>query len=329
VIDYNGSSLIPLTSISYRRSQTLNFGSALVRVPEEHKIGEVERPTQITILGFTMYKASEDEKKHFTLKEIKRLDRDETVHYLAANSDQSAMVFVHGFNTPFEDAIFKTAQIAFDTHFDGAPIAFVWPSEGILSPIGYNYDHDSASNSWDALLQLFHLIRDDAGITNIYVIAHSMGNQILLEALAHAHNAGDGIKLSEIIMASPDVPRDVFTQRIGDLRLLSGGLTLYASSADKALMASHTYSDSVRAGDIPDQEGPVIAAGLDTIDITALGSDPFAFNHNVAANRSVIDDIGRLISGATLTKRPTPRERSPQLIAMPDLPPHTYWRYPN
>jgi esterase/lipase superfamily enzyme len=178
------------------------------------------------------------------------------------------------------------------------------------------------------LLQLFHLIRDDAGITNVYVIAHSMGNQILLEALAHAHNAGDGIKLSEIIMASPDVPRDVFSQRIGALTLLSGGLTLYASSADKALAASHVYSDFVRAGDIPAKEGPLIAPGLDTIDVTALGDDPFAFNHKVAGNRSVIDDIGRLISSPNLTKRLTPGERSPQLIAMPAHPPPTYWRYP-
>jgi hypothetical protein len=104
---------------------------------------------------------------------------------------------------------------------------------------------------------------------------------------------------------------------------------MYASSADRALMASHAYSDSVRAGDIPPQDGPVIEPGLDTIDVTALGDDPFAFNHDVASNRSLIDDIGRLISGATLTKRPTPRERSPPLIAMPDLPPHTYWRYPD
>jgi hypothetical protein len=91
-------------------------------------------------------------------------------------------------------------------------------------------------------------------------------------------------------------------------------------------MVSYKYSDFVRAGDIPAQEGPVIAPGLDTIDITALGDDPFAFNHKVAGNRSVIDDIGRLIRN--LPKRLTPGERSPQLIAMPVRPPPTYWKYP-
>jgi esterase/lipase superfamily enzyme len=326
----NDSPSPPLTSITYGRSPTVSFGSALVRVPEAHNIGNVERPMDITIFGFTVFKESENEKKHFTLKEIRRLDRNDVVRFLKANSEHSALVFVHGFNTQFDYAIFETAQIAFDTHFHGVPIAFAWPSEGNLSITGYNYDHDSASNSWDALLQLFHLVRDEAGITNIYVIAHSMGNQILLEALAHAHNAGDGIKLSEIIMASPDVARDVFINRISELRLLAGGLTLYASSADKAMSASRSYSDSVRAGDIPHAEGPVIAPGLDTIDVTALGNDPFGFNHAVfSANRSVLDDIGRIISGTNLVKRLSPGERSPQLIAMPGLPPPTYWRYPN
>ena len=45
------------------------------------------------------------------------------------------MVFIHGFNVPFEDAIYRTAQLAHDLDFDGAPILYSWPSRGTM--LGY------------------------------------------------------------------------------------------------------------------------------------------------------------------------------------------------
>ena len=46
------------------------------------------------------------------------------------------------------------------------------------------------------------------------MIAHSMGNQIVVDALAHAQDAGLNLKLSELIMAAPDVDSDVFKSLI-------------------------------------------------------------------------------------------------------------------
>ena len=323
VIAYHGAPPIPLASITFGRDQKLNFGAALVRVPDAHKVGEVERPADLSIFGVTLG-AKEDEKKHFILKEIRALDRDRFVQALQEdNSAKSAMVFIHGYNTSFDDAIFKTAQIAFDSHFHGAPIAMAWPSKHTVA--AYDYDRESAAFSWDALLQLLHMIREDAGISKVYIIAHSMGNQILLEALAHAQEPGKELALSEIIMASPDVDRDVFVKRIDQLKLLAGGLTLYASAADRALLASHLKSGGVRAGDIS-VNGPVTVAGLDTIDITALGHDPLALNHGTSiSSRSVIDDIGKLL----LTGMRPPGVRSPQLIPEPTKSSPKYWKYPN
>jgi len=316
-------SLIALTDITYRRSKELKFGSALVRVPDTHKAGEVERPSDFSMFGLTVYKTTADEKKYFTLKEIRALDRDAFVRLIAEdNPGKSAMVFVHGYNSSFDDAIFKTAQIAFDTHFKGVPIALAWPSKHAVA--AYDYDRESASFSWDALLDLLHMIRDDAKISKVYIIAHSMGNQILLDALARAQDPGKEFGVSEIIMASPDVDRDVFVKRIDQLKLLTGGLTLYASSADKAMVASHYKSGGLRAGDIS-KLGPVTAPGLDTIDITSLGHDPFALNHGTFSNnRSVLADIGQLL----LTGTRPPGVRSPQLIPMPNNSTPSYWKYP-
>ena len=37
---------------------------------------------------------------------------------------KDAFVFIHGFNVAFEDAVMRTAQIAYDLGFDGAPILY-------------------------------------------------------------------------------------------------------------------------------------------------------------------------------------------------------------
>lgn len=43
-----------------------------------------------------------------------------------------AFVFVHGFNVPFHEAAKRTAQMAFDMHFEGLPILYSWPSRASI-----------------------------------------------------------------------------------------------------------------------------------------------------------------------------------------------------
>jgi esterase/lipase superfamily enzyme len=238
------------------------------------------------------------------------------------------MVFVHGYNTSFEDAVFKAAQIAYDTNFPGLPIAFSWPSKG--NTAAYDYDRESALFSRGPLLELLHLIREQAGVSKVYVIAHSMGNQIVADALAGADRPGIDFRVTELVMAAPDMDRDVFEPLLPRLRLAADGMTLYASSADKAMLASSIKAGGVRAGDVP-PEGPVVAEGLDTIDVTALGDDPLALNHGTySSDRSLLDDIGRIMRVSDSKDRLRPGERSPQLRPVPDdPPPPKYWKYPD
>jgi esterase/lipase superfamily enzyme len=313
---------VPLEQITYKRSDELKFGSAIVRVPDIHTIGVVERPAEVVIFGFTLYKGAEDEKSHFTMKDLEVITRDEALKIMLASQRQGAMVFVHGYNTSFEDSIFKTAQLAFDAGFAGLPIAFSWPSMHSLG--GYDYDRESAAYSWDALLDLLYMIQEEAHVSDVYVVAHSMGNQILLDALTHVEPTRGSLKLSEVIMAAPDVDRDVFLKRLDQLKLVSDGLTLYASSADKAMLASRLKAEGVRAGDIG-EDGPVIAPGLETIDVTSLGDDLLALNHGTfSSNKFLIDDIGRLMRIGTHP----PAARWPQLVGVPTSPPTKYWMYP-
>ena len=78
-----------------------------------------------------------------------------------------------------------------------------------------------------------------------------------------------------------------------------------------------------RAGDVP-PDGPVVMAGIDTIDITATSTDWIALNHSTYAERAaLLDDIALLMRTG---ERP-PEKRLPVLIRQ-STPKGDYWRYP-
>lgn len=83
------------------------------------------------------------------------------------------LVYVHGFNNRFDDAVYRLAQIVHDSGADVAPVLFAWPSRGSI--FQYGYDRESANFSRDALEETLRRIASDPGVGEITVMAHSMG----------------------------------------------------------------------------------------------------------------------------------------------------------
>ena len=79
--------------------------------------------------------------------------------------------------------------------------------------------------------------------TNIYLIAHSMGNRVMLATLqdlmVHEPALFRNKHVREIVLTAPDVNAQVFRQQIAPV-IKNGGanVTLYASDDDVALRAS-------------------------------------------------------------------------------------------
>jgi esterase/lipase superfamily enzyme len=321
--DVVDSTIDEVPRFSYNRSSNLTYGSAMVRVPESHKLGHVEHPAHWSIWGITMWREEEKDSKHFTLQRVTRLTQEQFTKNIKKNKESSALLFVHGYNTDFTEAIFKLAQNAWDTQYHGIPVAFSWTSKGGIA--NYDYDRESALFSRVAFLQVLDLLSKHAEVSKIYVVAHSMGNQIVVDALAHAEGLAIPLALSEVVFAAPDVDRDVLEPLIPLLISKAKGITLYASAADKALLASQLKAQGSRAGYIS-SSGPLILPGMETIDVTAVGEDMFSINHDAYSGvRSVLDDIGRLvISGIHPPNLRSPQIRgAPEGSAQPD-----YWRYP-
>jgi hypothetical protein len=69
-----------------------------------------------------------------------------------------------------------------------------------------------------------------------------------------------------------------------------------------------------------------VLSGIETIDVTAVGDDMFAINHDAYSSaRSVIDDIGRLVIDGIHP----PHIRSPQIRRVPEGSAEPrYWKFP-
>jgi esterase/lipase superfamily enzyme len=293
----------------------------------------IERPwvLRVPYFQYTVYEQAEDPAKHFTIKEIAKLTREELLRLvrerLAASSafKDHAIVFVHGFNTSFDNAIYRTAQLAYDLKFDGAPFAYSWPSKGQLGLQDYNYDRESAGQAEPHLKSFLELVVTESGARHVSIIAHSMGNQALLPALRDIKRALPAdVVLHQLVLAAPDVDRDNFEFLAREIEGVSRGITLYAAANDRALAASRRYAGGVpRAGDVP-QGGPVVVPGVDTIDVTATSTEMLALNHaGFAEKTALLNDLQLLIQTG---ERP-PHRRIPILERIATER-GEYWRYP-
>lgn len=313
------------------RGRRLELGRALVTVPKAHVTPAIERPWAIRVpyLNITVYEEAEDPKTHFTIQEIKALKEEELLALVSARLAASnrykdhALIFVHGYNTSFDYAIYRTAQISYDLKFDGAAFAYSWPSGGGLA--SYTYDRESSGQAEPYLKQFVELVAKKSGAKTVSIIAHSMGNQPMLQVLRDLkRESPDGVKISQIILAAPDVDRDNFENIASEIQGVASGITLYAAANDKALIVSRNFYGGVpRAGDVP-ATGPLVLPGLDTVDATGVSMDSLGLNHSgYAENNALLSDIGILIQTG---ERP-PSTRTP-ILEQITTSKGAYWRYP-
>jgi esterase/lipase superfamily enzyme len=275
------------------RRGTLAMGSCEVTIPRDHKMGELESRS------IWRFEFRPDPEKHVTLLKVTPSSEDEFRSELrstiSASTSKSAFVFIHGYNVSFEDAARRTAQLAYDLGFDGAPIFFSWPSNGRI--VDYLGDEDNAAWAVPHLAQFLTLIAQQSGANTVHLIAHSMGNRVLASSLADMADkiaANGAPKFEQIALVAPDIDAQIFRRDIVP-RLVPTGqrVTLYASTKDNALLlAKKIRAGYPRAGDLND--GPFVMNGVDTIDVSAIDTSLLGHSY-YADNETIIADLFYLI----------------------------------
>ena len=298
------------------RQEHLSYGAVTVRIPLDHRIGKIELPATWKLFGYEIHREKQNDEKHFSLKRANIISEEDWLRLAKEKPADTALIFVHGFNVSFDDAVYRLAQVVWDLQYSGLSVLYAWSSKG-GGVADYGYDRESALVAREGFSKVLSKITNDVGVKRIFVIAHSMGNSIVLDALPNAN-----VPVEQLIMAAPDVDRTLFSRSIPRLRAIVKGLTLYASSKDRALRASAMIARFPRAGDVP-KEGPVILTGLDTIDVSAIGDEFLGLNHSeFATNRAIMNDIKLLIEDG---KRPPRLSEIRQVPERPAAP--RYWRY--
>ncbi len=297
----SGSSIGRKEKVAYadapdRGDSPMHWGICKVSIPFKHKPGALESPV------WYRWEFQEKPSEHVMILETRAYTVDEFFNQMQSQlnkaSSKNLLVYVHGFQTTFEEAAKRSAQITHDIKFPGITALFSWPSYG--KTLKYQADRETSEVSIIYFRQFLCALRERTNASAIHIIAYSMGNQILLNVLhqlAADPTLRSQIKLGQVIFAAPDVQYPIFKQRFSDVLKapdLATHYTLYASQKDKALYASDFLNSVDRAGAVG-ADGPyLLMDGIDVIDVSAVDTNYFGHDYH-ASNSLVLEDISELI----------------------------------
>ncbi len=285
------------------RGRGLEFADIAVSIPPDgaRRPGEVQWPSR----------PPGDPEHDFVTLRADRMDLAQAKANfntrVARTPGHKVLIFVHGYNTRFEEAVYRFAQIVHDARVDVAPVLFTWPSGG--SVVDYIYDRDSAVYSRDALEAVLQALTNDRNVGSISILAHSMGNYLTVETLRQMSIRDHGLpsKIRDVMLASPDIDVDVFRRQIAeiDAEPRATHFTLFVSRDDRALgLSSFLARDSTRLGALDPSKEPYFSilekAGVNVVDLTGMASNDAA-NHSKFATGEVVSAIGdRLAQGQAM-----------------------------
>jgi esterase/lipase superfamily enzyme len=305
----------------------VTYGACVVNFPVQHHTkGNLETPG---------WWEQRDLDKFFLVESTNVLSKDEFARSLGPGD---ILLFVHGFNNSFDDAVLRTAQLQYDLEFPGAAVAFCWPSAGSIGE--YKTDSDRAAASISALAEVIRTLLDhvdestarrdsqsasrrDAATwkpPKLHIIAHSMGNRVLLNALFALYD-GDYLKadtrpLGQIVLAAPDVGAAMFNNLIPYATDFSQQVTYYYCETDTALAASRQINLYEPVGLLPLFEPSLRTICADRMDTSFIGHGYFSSSPKVLLDMQLI-----------LTAGLDPDHRMPPLVTRTKIFGHPYWSF--
>lgn len=278
----------------------LKFGSCKVSVPKNHEVGVIDSAKN----------GQQSLHDYFKVLETTSLQESDLIETLK-NSGRTPLVFVHGFNVKYQEAVFRAAQIAYDLKYQGPIVLFTWPAgskEGFFEEAMLNKTYESnlinAKNSIAVFKSfLLNLQKNDLKIN---LMVHSMGHQVVLPALKELGELKPKTPLvRELILNAPDFDAKEFSNFNKQIKLSSSRITLYCSSNDKAMLASRTFNKGERLGSCAALEN------IDTINVSLVDDPALGLGHGYYSSRAILSDVFQATLGIDADKRLFIRKSEP------------------
>jgi esterase/lipase superfamily enzyme len=303
-------------------AERARFYRQVVSLPPGREPGTIPRP-QIT---------PESPTRHVVLADRSALTPDAFRSELAEAignkpADQrDVLVYVHGFNTDYDEAAFRLVQVATDAGFRGTQVLFTWPSYRRV--LAYGGDREVATASRDALEKLLSDLGRTPGVGRIHVLAHSMGAFLTMEGLRQAAIAGRGEldgHLGEVILAAPDLDVEVFRQQVARIQRPSR-ISLFVQADDRALAASSTVAfDRQRLGSLdvrnPQHREVISGLGVRVFTMSSSGFSDLMRHGTFAETPEIVRLIGGKINVAPVVEDSLPQVSAEAPPLSPELSP--------
>ena len=283
------------------------YGTCEVSIPYRRAPGSLPEPSVLRL------EFSQDPAKHVVLMEIDLLPNADFWKQLRmavdASPDKQLLLFVHGYCATFRDAARRTAQMAYDMNYQGPAMFFSWPAgaetESFEEKANYLKDLRRAEESDEDLITVLQGISRYSGAQRIHLVAHSMGNFVLTEALKtiddrRPKDTPQQPLFDQVALAAPDINAKEFVERTGE-RLLpfSRRFTVYASTQDKALRLSRAVNGFEPLGFLNDYSRFGAKKRLfDLVDVSQLTTGWFDSGHIYYGDMpEMISDFGFVFRG--------------------------------
>jgi len=224
-----------------------------------------------------------------------------------------SVVFIHGFNVSFSDAIESAAKMAekyAEKNYKPNIFVFSWPSDGKVTSY-FNDRHDAEASGYAfarGLMKLSSFFKDgkadEACKQKVHLIAHSMGNYVLRHALQQAQKIAEGVALArifdEIILTAADEDSDAFeyNYKLARLPQLAQRITIYFNRGDLALKVSdYTKGNPDRLGHDGPNKPHEVSAKVVLVDASAVVGGIAEHSYHQEED-TVIKDIVAVLQGA-------------------------------
>lgn len=275
-----------------RRSGALECGRAIVHVPplSTRSRGSLPLPNLLQAL------INPDREDFVKIRKIEALSSREFMRltrrdYRLTKQD-GLLLFVHGYNNSFNDAMMRLAQVSHDMPFSGVPVLFSWPSSNFFHR--YTADADVVTESSQELQRLLEFLATSIPHSDWRILGHSMGSRVVAQTLAGLSLTP---RIAELAFVAPDISKKAFVGAMSAFNKSAKRTSLYASSWDLPLVLSRGVNARSRAGST--NGGIVTHTDLDSIDSSSVNPILSAdLRHTYFANQStVLDDLNELMVG--------------------------------
>lgn len=270
----------------------LRFGTCKINVPKNHAVGEIQ-------LTKDNRQSSGD---FFKILESTSLEQGDLIKMLKS-SRRTPLVFVHGFNVRFEEAVLRASQIAYDLKYQGPIVLFTWPAgggDGFFEQNLLNRTYENNSLTAKASVAPFKNFLSELQKNNVKInlMVHSMGHQVVLPAFKEMIESGsDKVLISQLILNAPDYSDIDFKMLVKNIKKISNQTTLYCSHNDKAMIASKAFNKNDRLGACS------LFDEVDVINVAAIDDPALGLGHGYYSSRAILSDVSQTLLGIEPNRR--------------------------